>query len=165
MEKSKDTNKESSRTQRFYFDEAGKLVVETNKGVYVDGEQYVKMYGIFTCNAKTMGEIIHAMKGIPVEIGEKIFLKKESTVVNQYVGEERIIEETKDYYCILDVDEEKIEEYKREAAQRLAEQERNDWLTAEKNRWMYKYSKLTEKVDKINRLPWWKRMFKKVEIE
>ena len=63
--------------QVFYFNDKGQLVVETNKGVWVDGEKFVKMYGDFTCNAKTMGEIIHQLKGIAVEVGELKYVPEE----------------------------------------------------------------------------------------
>lgn len=63
--------KQEQRPQYFYFNDDGKLVVESNKGVWVDGEQHVKMYGNFTCNAKTMGIIIEKFKGYKVLV-EKI---------------------------------------------------------------------------------------------
>ena len=61
MEDKKDYNKQQP-LQKFYFTDDGKLVVESNKGVWVDGTPYVKMYGNFTCNAKTMGIIITQLK-------------------------------------------------------------------------------------------------------
>ena len=62
MEKSNDTKERTPKEQKFYFGEDGKLIVESNRGIWVDGEQYVKMYGNFTCNAKTIGAIISKLK-------------------------------------------------------------------------------------------------------
>ena len=72
MEENKDYNRHQQSQQKFYFNEEGKLVVESNKGVWVDGEQHVKMYGNFSCNARTMGMIIHQLKGIKVAVGATI---------------------------------------------------------------------------------------------
>lgn len=38
MENSNGTKEKAGREQRFYFNEDGKLVVESNKGVWVDGQ-------------------------------------------------------------------------------------------------------------------------------
>lgn len=64
MEEKRDYRQQN--IQKFYFTDEGKLVVESNKGVWVDGEPHVKMYGNFTCNARTMGIIIEKFKGYKV---------------------------------------------------------------------------------------------------
>ena len=87
--------------QVFYFNDKGQLVVESNKGVWVDGEKFVKMYGDFTCNAKTMGEIIHQLKGIAVEVGQY-----EKAIYSSEPGNLTA-------YCVLGASQERIEEYEK----------------------------------------------------
>lgn len=124
--------KKSTDKQIFYFNDKGQLVVESNKGVWVDGEKFVKMYGDFTCNAKTMGEIIHQLKGIAVEVGvEAVYSPKEHVV-----------------YCVLGASKERIEEYERELG------EEGDRIY-----------ELKKSIENFNKLPWWKRIFKKVEVK
>ena len=41
--------------QIFYFNDKGQLVVESNKGVWVDGEKFVKMYGDFVLQRQDYG--------------------------------------------------------------------------------------------------------------
>ena len=149
MENSNGTKEKVGREQRFYFNEDGKLVVESNKGVWVDGQQFVKMYGYFQCNAKTMGAIIHALRGIPVETGleEKIVICKDK-VAKEILGIQD--EHTIKYYCVLRASDERVKEYEKT----LAEQDfADDYITS-----------LKSAICEYNKLPWWKRMFKKVEI-
>lgn len=130
--------------QVFYFNDKGQLVVESNKGVWVDGEKFVKMYGDFTCNAKTIGTIIAFFKDKQVIIGEEW---------RQSDGRG----ETKSF-CLVEA-ESKINEmldHKNELA--------NKWYK-EYNDIRDKNDELKDKVDKFNLLPWWKRMFKKIEVK
>ena len=118
MEEKKDYKQQN--IQKFYFNEDGQLVVESNNGVWVDGEQFVKMYGNFVCNAKTMGAIIAKLKGITVEVGN----------IYTYINHDRefydirrgadILEEQS--YCVLGVDNEKIEEIIEEKAEEKYQQ-------------------------------------------
>lgn len=128
------------KKQCFYFNENGQLVVESNKGVWVDGEQSAKMYGDFTCSAKTMGTIIAYFKNKPIIVGEKW----------RFYGNDNVEED----FCLVDP-EQRINEMIEHA------QERG-------NKWYKKSSEIDKKykeiISKFNRLPWWKRMFKKVEI-
>lgn len=164
------------RPQYFYFGEDGKLVVESNKGVWVDGEQYVKMYGNFTCNAKTMGAIIQHFKGIPVELGteEKVRHTKDD-VVDEILD---IHEHTIEHYCILGVDKDRIKEYEEELGERhysnvritKAKERAKKFedmshdlsrLVSEKDGYIKKY---VDEISKHNCLPWYKRMFHKIHI-
>lgn len=147
MEKD-NTKQEEGKPQKIYFNDKGKLIVESNKGVWVDGAQYVKMYGDFVCNAKTMGEIIHQLKGIAVEVGR------------QFVNSNDL-----ELYCVLGASQERIEEYERELAKQefvskeIAELQKQ---TGEDGDRIYE---LKKSIEKFNRLPWWKRMFKKIEVK
>ena len=174
----KDNNKhESNKPQRFYFNDRGKLIVESNKGIWADGEQFCKMYGIFTCNAKTMGEIIHKCEGMPVEIGvEEIVRVSNDTVVDEIL---KIHEHTIMHYCVLGADMERVEEYERELAKKHWESKQVYSLKKElketNERWkelekMYddEYDKsfsLKKSIENFNRLPWWKRIFIKIKTE
>lgn len=134
--------------QIFYFNDKGQLVVESNKGVWVDGEKFVKMYGDFVCNAKTMGEIIHQLKGIAVEVGRQ-FVKFNDL----------------ELYCVLGASKESIEKYEKE----LAKQEFVSKEIAELQKQIGedgdKIYDLNKSIENFNRLPWWKRMFKKIEVK
>ena len=161
MEDKKDYRQQN--IQKFYFDDEGKLIVESNKGVWVDGEQYVKMYGNFSCNAKTMGVIIKHFKGVPVEIGieEKIRHTKDH-VVDDILN---IFEHTIETYCILGIDKERVKEYEDTLAvnnfttKELEESRKTTKLRANE------LMSLKKSVAKFNALPWYKRMFKKIEIK
>ncbi|MBQ3989558.1 MAG: hypothetical protein II630_01840 [Bacteroidales bacterium] len=133
--------------QFFYFNEKGQLVVESNKGVWVDGEKFVKMYGDFVCNAKTMGEIIHQLKGIAVETG-RVFK-------NAFDLE---------YYCVLGASKERIEEYEHELAKQEFVSKEIEELQKQVGEDGDRIYELKKSIENFNRLPWWKRMFKKVEV-
>lgn len=169
--------KNEQRPQYFYFNDDGKLVVESNKGVWVDGEQHVKMYGNFTCNAKTMGMIIHQLQGIPVEIAEMIYANRERTKWYNFDKEDGFYN---DYFnpaccCVLGVSDERIKEYEEKLAEKhytntsidtagLAIQQANDNYKSEIETLKKAYSHLRDKVIAFNNLPWYKRIFKKIEI-
>ena len=165
MEEKKDYNRQQP-LQKFYFTDDGKLVVESNKGVYVDGQQYVKMYGNFTCNAKTIGAIISHLRGIRVAVGDE----------NTYVIERRemydmrrncdILEEKT--YCILGVENDVIDDVldkkaheiaKTEFAGKVSEYEHRISEESDKN------YKLEKAITAFNAIPWYKRMFKKIGIK
>ena len=156
--------KKDYRQQKFYFNDDGKLVVESNKGVWVDGEPYVKMYGNFSCNAKTLGAIISKLKGITVEVGN----------INTYINHNReyydirrgadILEEQS--YCVIGVDNEKIEEIIEQKAEQKAEEKYQQKLTETEFETNCKlHAALLLACEKFNALPWYKRMFKKIEIK
>ena len=130
--------------QVFYFNDKGQLVVETNKGVWVDGEKFVKMYGDFTCNAKTMGAIISKLKGIPVKIGDEQNWIHHSKWYHSC--------EEQQAFCIIGLKEEEIKEA-------------FDCAFEQKEGYKKAYSSLHERVENFNRLPWWKRIFKKIEVK
>ena len=164
MEEKKDYNKQQHSLQKFYFTDDGKLVVESNKGIWVDGEQYVKMYGNFSCNAKTLGAIIAKLRGIKVEVGN----------INTYINYNRtsydirhgadILEEQS--YCVLGVDNEKIEEIIKEKAEQKAEEKYQQKLTETGFETNCKlHAALLQACKKFNALPWYKRMFAKICIE
>ena len=150
MENDKREHKErkSFDKQIFYFNDKGQLVVESNKGIWVDGEKYVKMYGDFTCNAKTMGEIIHQLKGIAVEAGRV------------YRGAFDV-----EYYCVLGASQERIEEYEKELAKQEFVSKEIEELQKQIGEDGDKIYELKKSIYDFNRLPWWKRIFKKIEVK
>ena len=160
-------------TQKFYFTEEGKLIVESNKGVWVDGDQYVKMYGKFECNAKTMGEIISRLRNTPVEVGveEKLVICRDR-VYRDIMGVEE--EHTIKHYCVLNPSEEHIKEYANNLYQQRIEELENELnkLRATEGRCIDKCKEeceakckaITEAVEVYNKLPWYKRMSKKVAL-
>ena len=134
--------------QIFYFNDKGQLVVESNKGVWVDGEKFVKMYGDFTCNAKTMGEIIHQIKGIAVETG-RVYQSAFNLV----------------YYCVLGASKERIEKYEKELAKQNYVNNELKELSEQFNRASDRELAERKAIERFNSLPWWKRMFKKIEVK
>lgn len=145
--------KRQPKKQCFYFNENGQLVVESNKGVWVDGEKFVKMYGDFTCNAKTMGEIIHQLKGIAVEVGqyEKAIYSAEQHNLTAY--------------CVLGASKERIEEYERELAKQNYVNDEIKELSKQFNDASDRELAEFHAIERFNRLPWWKRLFKKIEVK
>ena len=164
--------KQEQRPQYFYFNDDGKLVVESNKGVWVDGEQYVKMYGNFTCNARTMGMIIHQFKGIAVEVGELKYVNKEDADDYGFgiiYADKFVKSQTR---CILGANKERVEEYERELAKEhytntsiIAAQQKVDSCQSAIETHKRAYNHLRDKVISFNALPWYKRIFKKIEIK
>ena len=160
MENERKENKRQfveDKGQKFYFNEEGSLVVESNKGIWVDGAQYVKMYGNFQCNAKTMGIIIEKFKGLSVVVNE--IKKKESFVpwADHIIETTAIINPTEEDKGLID----KLERYE-VRNENMNEQVKQ--LKEELNMHKEMSYKLQENIHKFNKLPWWKRMFKKVEI-
>lgn len=158
-------DKNSSNRQVFYFNENGELVVESNKGVWVDGEKFVKMYGDFVCNAKTMGEIIHQLKGIAVEVGELKYVTQEDA--DKYgwgiaYRQELVKSQTR---CILGASKERIEEYEKELAKQEFVSKEIEELQKQCGEDGDKIYELKKSIENFNRLPWWKRMFKKIEVK
>lgn len=145
--------KRQPKKQCFYFNENGQLVVESNKGVWVDGEKFVKMYGDFVCNAKTMGEIIHQLKGIAVEVGQY-----EKAIYSAEPGNLTA-------YCVLGASQERIEEYERELAKQEFVSKEIEELQKQVGEDGDKIYELKKSIENFNRLPWWKRMFKKIEVK
>lgn len=145
-EKREYKERKSFDKQIFYFNDKGQLVVESNKGVWVDGEKFVKMYGDFVCNAKTMGEIIHQLKGIKVDIEEST---KDKDFFQLYLNAAKEL---------LKMQEEKSEQDKK------ARKEKTE-LTDELTRIKIEKESILRDIRAYNRLPWWKRIFKKVEVK
>lgn len=137
--------------QRFYFNEEGKLIVESNKGVWEDGEPHVKMYGNFQCNAKTLGIIINKFRGCPVVI------KETHIIVDTFLWRDGCKEETTSIVNPTEEDKELMQELENVSTQR-------DGLMELKNEYMEANDKFQKAIDKFNKLPWWKRIFKKVEV-
>lgn len=134
--------------QIFYFNDKGQLVVESNKGVWVDGEKFVKMYGDFVCNAKTMGEIIHQLKGIAVETG-RVFISAFDL----------------EYYCVLGASKERIEEYEKDFAKQEFVSKEIEELQKQCGEDGDKIYELKKSIENYNKLPLWKRIFKKIEVK
>ena len=150
--------------QCFYFNDKGQLVVESNKGVWVDGEKFVKMYGDFVCNAKTMGEIIHQLKGIAVEVGELKYVTQED-VDNYGWGltlDRWVKSQTR---CILGASKERIEEYEKELARQEFVSKEIEELQKQVGEDGDKIYELKKSIYDYNRLPWLKRIFKKIEVK
>lgn len=152
--------KQEQRPQYFYFNEDGKLVVESNKGVWVDGEQHVKMYGNFTCNTKTMGIIISQLKGMPA------FISIENSTTNNYFGlteclinpsaeQAGLLSKISERDAIIEEKTKKIENH----IEYIAELQKKTGEVGDK---IYK---LERSIKKFNNLPWYKRIFKKIEIK
>ena len=134
--------------QIFYFNDKGQLVVESNKGVWVDGEKFVKMYGDFVCNAKTMGEIIHQLKGIAVEVGR------------QFVNYNDL-----ELYCVLGASKERIKEYEHELAKQEFVSKEIEELQKQIGEDGDRIYELKKSIENFNKLPWLKRVFKKIEVK
>jgi hypothetical protein len=177
MENSNDKKEKAGREQRFYFNEDGKLVVESNKGVWVDGQQFVKMYGVFTCNAKTMGKIIHAMQGTPVEIGMEEVVTH--TIDNPTDVILHLHKRTLEHYCVLGVDKKRIDDYVQELATRIHNAENVKSLRRIEEQHEQKEKRLckavavkeniiecyADAISRYNELPRWKRWFKKIKVQ
>ena len=146
MEEKKDYNRHQQSQQKFYFNEDGKLVIETNKGTWVDGEKYVGIKGSFVCNSYTLCEIIKQFKGIQVEVDtrpeEQKFNDFMEFLHKQYKDAEKRYDElsTQKAALISELDDKMLE-----LTQKLEERHKA--------------------ICKFNALPWYKRMFKKIEIK
>ena len=167
--------REYKKTQKFYFNEEGKLVVESKKGVWVDGEQFVKMYGNFVCNANTMGIVIQQLKGIKVAVGTKETVRySHDNVVDSIL---HVNDHTIEHYCILGVDDDAVEEYcERLAIDRYtsekikrAEKEKEESIkmahdyaqTIDKKN--TELTSIKNKIEAYNAMPWIKRIFHKIK--
>lgn len=152
--------KQEQRPQYFYFNDEGKLVVESNKGVWVDGEQHVKMYGNFTCNVKTMGIIISQLKGMPA------FVSIEHSTTNNYFGlTECLINPSAEQAGLLSKISEQdavIEEKTKKIQEHIEYIGELHKKTGEDGDKIYK---LERSIKEFNALPWYKRIFKKIEIK
>ena len=151
--------------QIFYFNDKGQLVVESNKGVWVDGEKFVKMYGDFVCNAKTMGEIIHQLKGIAVEVGETRYVHDDNVEYGFYgvsFEDKYVISNSR---CVLGASKERIEEYEKDFAKQEFVNERIEELQKQCDEYEAKIYELKKSIENFNKLPWWKRLFKKIEVK
>ena len=161
MEDKKDYNKQQP-LQKFYFTDDGKLVVESNRGVWVDGEQYVKMFGNFSCNAKTMGIIISQLKNMPAFTSMETY----ETVIDAFTGDKECL--TERIECIINPNAEQ--------AGLLSEISHKDGKIEKLNDEIKKLNKKLddaydqrdaerEAIERFNAIPWYKRMFKKIEIK
>jgi len=138
--------------QVFYFNDKGQLVVESNKGVWVDGEKFVKMYGDFVCNAKTLGIIIENFKGVPVVVMET------KSAMQGYEDDNYPF-----YKTIAIVNPTDDDKYLKKTVEDLTEQRNlsvESELKCEKEN-----EKFAKSIAAYNRLPWWKRIFKKIEVK
>lgn len=164
MENEKKDNKRQyidDKGQRFYFNDEGELVVETNKGVWVDGKQYAKMYGNFTCNAKTLGIIIERFREMPAVVSEMFkyeYFRMEPPfdgapclesccIVNPTDDDKKLLAKIECYEARNNNMNKQVEDLKVKIEDKKANLARY-WSA----------------IDKFNRLPWYKRIFKKVEV-
>ena len=151
-EKKDQNGKNAYGKQVFFFNDEGKLIVKTNNGLWVDGEQSVKMYGNFTCNAKTLGIIIEKFKGFPVVVME---------TKSDMQGDE--FSNYPFYKTIAIVNPTDDDKYLKKTVEDLTEQRNlsvESELKCEKEN-----EKFAKSIAAYNRLPWWKRMFKKIEVK
>lgn len=156
-----DNKKQYNKQQVFYFNDEGELIVESNRGIWKDGEQYVKMYGQFTCNAKTLGIIINKFKGFPVVVSNARrvdYFSMEPPYDGVPISETfAIVNPTEEDKGLL----EKIERYNiRNENMNVQVNDLKKELEARKT----DFARYFNAIDKFNKLPWWKRMFKKVEV-
>lgn len=160
MEEKKDYRQQN--VQKFYFNEDGQLVVESNKGVWVDGTPYVKMYGNFSCNAKTMGIIISQLKNMPAFTSRE----KCKVVINAITGDKECL--TESVGCIINPSAEQ--------AGLLSEISHKDGKIEKLNDEIKKLNKQLDdaydqrdtehkEIERFNALPWYKRILKKIEIK
>lgn len=158
----RDYRDRNTGVQKFYFTDEGQLVVESSKGVWVDGEQYVKMYGNFSCNAKTMGIIISQLKNMPAFTSRK----KCKTVIDAITGDKECL--TESIECIINPNAEQ--------AGLLSEISHKDGKIEKLNDEIKELNKQLddayvqrnakhEAIERFNSLPWYKRIFKKIEIK
>ena len=146
---------EKKNIQKFYFNDKGDLIVESNKGIIANGEHFVKMYGNFSCNARTMGIIIERLVGVPVEIGVEEFVKyTNQEIVDEILGIEN---HTIQDYCVLGCSKERIEEYEHSLAIQ-------NYTNKKIEKHEQDVKRLVEEINKFNELPWFKRIFKKISI-
>ena len=125
-----------------------------------------------------MGMIIHQLKGIPIEIAEMIYSNRERTTWYNFDKEDGFCN---DHFnpaccCVLGASEERIKEYEEKLAEKhytnlsidtakLAIQHEKDSYKSEIDTLKKAYSHLRDNVIAFNALPWYKRMFKKIEIK
>lgn len=169
---------EKAPVQKFYINDEGKLVVESNNGVIVDGNSSVICSGTFTCSAHTMGEIIAKLNGVPVEIGVKERIVIRNKVTKDVMNLEDI--HTIDRYCIVGVKDDNIKSYFGSIGDALVNALNNkvDSLESQKQQladnvtWLQsRYKKLSIQngdyeviVHKFNEMPWYRRLFKKIKL-
>ena len=156
-----DNKKQYGKQQIFYFNDEGELIVESNRGIWKDGEQYVKMYGNFTCNAKTLGIIINKFKGFPVVVSNARRVDYFS-MEPPYDG----VPVSETFAIVNPSDEDKglLEKIERYNIRNENMNEQVKQLKEELNMHKEMSYKLQENISKFNKLPWWKRMFKKIEV-
>lgn len=147
MEEKRDYRQQN--IQKFYFTDEGKLVVESNKGVWVDGEQYVKMYGNFTCNAKTMGMIISQLKSVPV-LTTELPMEKARKLGGTLSDGTLVISSM----CIVNPTEEQT-----------GLKKENECLKIQLKEFESSNVSMRYEILNFNALPWYKRIFKKIEIK
>lgn len=133
MEKTEKETTARAPKQPFYFNEDGKLIIESNKGVIVDGENIVKLNGIYSCNSKTMAQLMLLIE----QKGVFLFFKENDSFV-----------------CADDSETAKaVRTASKELDKRLDEQ-----FDAQR-----KLNALEFIVNSFNSRPWYKRIFKKIE--
>lgn len=136
--------KKDPARQPFYFNEDGELVIETTRGIYVDGQPNTRMTGIFTCNAKTMAQVMAIITGKPAKL------------VSSDDGTYMAIEDSK-----LGKEIAMCHEQTTERLAKLEEERKMVRVQAEELGRSVAECKVCKA---YNALPWWKRMFKKIEL-
>ena len=56
--------------QKFYFNQDGKLVIETSKGYMCDGNASIRLNGLFACDEVTMQALAKQLTGVTVEVDD-----------------------------------------------------------------------------------------------
>lgn len=100
-----------------------------------------------------------------VEVGELKYVTKED--VDKYgwgcaYNENYVKSQTR---CILGASKERIEEYERELAKQEFVHERIEELQKQCDEYEAKIYELNKSIYDYNRLPWYKRIFKKIEVK
>lgn len=153
--------RQQNNIQKFYFNDEGQLVVESNKGVWVDGEQHVKMYGNFSCNAKTMGIIISQLKNLPAFTSRE----KSKVVIDAITGDKECL--TEKIECVINPNAEQAGLLSEISHKDGKIEKLNDEIEKLKKQLDDAYDQREaehEAIERFNDLPWYKRMFKKIEI-
>lgn len=116
--------------QAFYFNENNEFIVESNKGIIVNGDRQVRLHGIFTCNSRTMAQIVALVENKPA-----MFVKDDIYVVTD---ENTIARE-------IEKQNKKVDD----AMGKIAEHE---------TLWKKNHDRLANKISEFNELPWYKKM-------
>lgn len=158
------TAKKDPARQPFYFNEDGEFVIETTRGIYIDGQPNTRMTGIFTCNAKTMAQVMAIITGKPVKLlkfteAEKIFGPPPHWLSSITYN---------DTYMAIDNSEigKEIKRLNQKFEEERAKDKRElDKMITEQEQATKELERQIKILSHYNALPWWKRIFKKIKID